>query len=553
MCQNQTKLNLSDADRVFFTTTSMTEGIRFAPQPPWYVGYDNTIRPPDNTIMTSAARYGFRGSKQIRQYLTEPVMSPIRTRTEHTPQFLQPKFLVDEWAPTLEASTFSAGYHLSTPKLWPENAEYVTGYPKKRFPSSPTYANQTTLATNFIPKSSQSLSRIKELSLTEESQLLDYSRMERTNNFLSRPMTQQHIFQTKWNDQLQKNSTASLRELCLHPTPKQKEKHGLKEPTDILRYAESTALIVHSESSEVLKYKGRVQQTNSTMPHRLKWRQCILTFVEIKQRLKKEQTSTDAILDICGKLHVDSLKGGEVDKLSRAQFIRSMTSVNVLESLPPNHLSLLFSVFDTLQTGVIKIVEVVAALTILNNPEDSAMTKLETLWGLYENYDGRLPPLDICLSVLCTCCGSAEDRSEIVHVFKSKFRPACFRLAAYKNALVTADMKEESSPSKYSNNSSNNNNSNPHSGNDNNNNDNNNEEKDKRNGANTPTRSGSGHRMRTSASTSRLALPPAYNICDEYMNCDMFLEVLRECPDVTQTFDEQLSARLCECYGKDPR
>ena len=45
----------------------------------------------------------------------------------------------------------------------------------------------------------------------------------------------------------------------------------------------------------------------------------------------------------------------------------------------------------------------------------------------------------------------------------------------------------------------------------------------------------------------------AYNISEEYLTRETFLEILPLCPTLVDIFDQQLSQRLVECYGRDVR
>ena len=46
----------------------------------------------------------------------------------------------------------------------------------------------------------------------------------------------------------------------------------------------------------------------------------------------------------------------------------------------------------------------------------------------------------------------------------------------------------------------------------------------------------------------------AYNICDNFLNRNTFLETLKKkCSKLLEIYDKQLSARLTQYYGKDSR
>ena len=110
----------------------MLEGTHKIAQPPWYVGYNNTIKPPDTTLINAAGRYGYRGSKGIQQYLTNFYEVPSKTRNEYTPQFLNSGDFVNEYVPPIVAATSNTVNGIETPKLWPENTEFVNGYVHKK-------------------------------------------------------------------------------------------------------------------------------------------------------------------------------------------------------------------------------------------------------------------------------------------------------------------------------------------------------------------------------------------------------------------------------------
>ena len=55
--QSSSASNPHYAEYQYWTTSSMTEGIRVMPQPPWYYGRTNTLKPADTNILNSATRY----------------------------------------------------------------------------------------------------------------------------------------------------------------------------------------------------------------------------------------------------------------------------------------------------------------------------------------------------------------------------------------------------------------------------------------------------------------------------------------------------------------
>lgn len=131
LVSNLTQKSLNDPDRIFIDSSSMRDGIVVVPggQPPWYFGRNNKTKPPDGNYATMAAsRYGFRGSKGIRQRHVEPYERPSNTRTEYTPSFLiAPEDTADEWVPPILATTIQTVNGMESPKLWPENTDINMG------------------------------------------------------------------------------------------------------------------------------------------------------------------------------------------------------------------------------------------------------------------------------------------------------------------------------------------------------------------------------------------------------------------------------------------
>ena len=160
---NPTQKSLNDPDRVFLDSSTMKDGLVIVPggQPPWYYGNNNKTKPPDSNFATMAAsRYGFKGAQSIRQRHVEPYEKPSNTRHEHTPKFLSGGVDYDEWVPQILHTKFNTINGLESPKLWPENTEYPSGYKKKRPPTSSRYCRETTAVRDDRPSTSQHMSNI---------------------------------------------------------------------------------------------------------------------------------------------------------------------------------------------------------------------------------------------------------------------------------------------------------------------------------------------------------------------------------------------------------
>lgn len=552
-----TEKSMNDPDRVFYTTTSMTEGIRYHPQPPWYYGYQNKTKPTDSNIVSSAARYGYRGSRDIQQFHTDPRLPPTETLTEYTPAFLIPsENVTDEWVPPIRSAPLTNGYALTSPKLWPENAEYANGY-REGVPTSPVYIRETTAGSHIRPYTSPSVQKIKEQKMIDTNTLRESSRLESRGLLESRPRSQQSLFVSTWNEKLTKNATGTLRQTMRRQVPPY-EAHTLMDPTDEMRYAGGTAMIVHSSSAEELKFKMHMEMYRTNIPFELRWKQVVSLFRILRSRLKREQTSEQAILDFAETLRKEAFSHGQKAALLRAHFIKAMSATEVFEHLLPKQMSLLFSVFDPLKKSMILFVDVIAAFCVLDTPQkykDDEISLLLDLWKLYDYYGDDQQPSVVVEAVLCTCCGSTEDHKEIQRLFKETLRPALYRLAIKGDTASGDDKKKKTNHEKV----------NPlaqsvhlHL-----------EEHQKTHpkppnpNGNAGRKSGIGNGVAhdnplmqagdVNRKKKHLIIRPVYNIYDAQFDVDMFKRLLLACPEIVAVFNRHLTQRLVQCYGKDPR
>ena len=277
-----------DNELVLMNTTSMAKSVEnyvMAGQPPWYVGYRNTTVPPDSSIIYAASRYGFRGSKGIRQYETKPYQSQERTQTQHTPKFLDTKFQINEWVPPIRVDEFTS------PKVWPENATYATGVPLKRPPTSVSYNRETTVGNDGHREVPPSLSDYIERRTDVDRTLHDFAKMESSNLFLSAPMTAQLKFETMWNDKVARTASNRLRATLREESPFPYQATGLTDPTDKIKYSGVTAMVVHSQSAAELRFRLRLAASKSYTPYERRWKQVVSTFQAIKVRAPRHPST----------------------------------------------------------------------------------------------------------------------------------------------------------------------------------------------------------------------------------------------------------------------
>lgn len=541
---------MNDPDRVFFTTTSMTEGIRFHPQPPWYYGYQNKTEPTDSSIVLSSNRYGYRGARDIQQFHTAPYLPPEQTKTTYTPSFLGQTPISNEWVPPIQAKPLTQGYALTSPKLWPENTVFANGYEHKDpRPTSPLYIRETTIGSSIRPFTSPSVTKIKEEIQSETNLLRENSKLESEGILESRPMSQQSLLRRTWNEKLEKTANATLRQTMKTEVPPY-EAHTLMDPTDTMRYSGGTAMIVHSSSAEELRFKLHMEMYRTNIPYDLRWKQVISLFRVLRSRLRREQTIDQAIIEFAEILRKEALSHGQKGSLLRHHFIRAMSTTELFEHLNPKQMSLLFSVFDPFKKSTVSFIHVIAAFTALNQTpkqRENQTALLMELWRLFEIYGEEQQPMDRVEAVLCTCCGSNDDQNQILRLIKEVLRPILYKIAVKSNQ-VPNDFYESQQQSQQT----------LAPINHNNNNNNNNNSKKKLPFHQNQTNNMNNNRQNQpdpilSEKKKHLLIRPVYNIYDAHFDDNLFRKLLNLCPQIVTEFNRQLTQRLVLCYGKDPR
>lgn len=581
---NNTKRSLHDPDRVCINTSSMMEGANIIPQPPWYFGNNNKVAPADSNIFISAARYGFRGSKNIQQYLTRPYEIPSKTKTEHTPKFLsQNEEFVDEWVPPIMAAKAQSINGIETPKLWPENTQYVTGYPKKQLPKSWTYRRETTVDMPERPHTSEALNTWMSKTRDSSDMLRDYARLESTKNMLSAPLTAQQTFNDTWTKTLQQNASSALKHNMSRVKPPY-EPHTLMDPSDSIKYSGTTAMIVHTQSVDELKFRLRMDRSKakSQTPFTVKWQHIIVHFHSINNKLKRGESMKSAIKLMARTLKEAALKGGSETSMSRVDFIQACKAMVQFEDVSSKQISHLYSMFDPMKKNTMRFVEIIGLLAALNKKDQPAIQKLKSLWKLHYEFGLDRNIFDIVQEILSCCAYSVPDLDHMEALFKSEFRTKCYEMSikdaenaaqeAAERAQKAAELwaqriafEEEQavrssksgklgsgmmSPSR------------------------------RQSAMGTASTRASGIRPGTSLTAAgedssddelgfgesapstagqpgmprkTLSVQPQYNICEHYLNEYTLVKVLEQCPNVVAAFDEQLSARLVQCYGADER
>jgi hypothetical protein len=522
----------------------MLEGHRPVPDPPWYVGYGNKTVPPDSNIMISAARYGFRGSRKIEQFNTKPYEHPSKTRTEYTPKFLKAdENYVDEWVPPIIAATVDTVNGIETPKLWPENTVFVTGYKKKELPSSWRYKRETTVDASDRPQSPATLNQWMDTFKSDHDLLRTAAKKESKNLVKSLPITTKEKIAERWNAFVEKDANNTLRQ-TMREAHNPYDPHTLLDPSDSMKYSGSTAFIVHTQSSEELKFRLRMERSKSKVitPHQLKWQHVISHYRNIERKLKRGQKMTEVIKKIAESLQEVAIRGGSETSIRRAEFVLACHRVTFFEDVGGKLISQMYSLFDPMKRDMMRFVELIYMMIALDHPEQEPIQKIVSLWNISQQYGLDRSSFDIIFEILSCCAVSLSDAADMEALFKSQFRPKC-----YEYAINGGKFKQSGIRSWQNTSSSNGLRTTAGSvgGND-----------DQDRPATMPgVEPSTTLKPSTGSLTSKKSsfVQHQYNICESFLNESTLPEILEECKDLVELFDRQLGDRLIQCYGKDVR
>lgn len=547
----------------------MVDGLHHVAQPAWYVGNNNKVIPPETNLFLSAARYGFRGSKEILQYKTEPYEVPSKTHNERTPKFLRSDEYINEWAPPIFAAKYQTVNSIETPKLWPENTEYATGYPRKKFPKSWIYKRETTLASKDPMVSTDSLISYMSKVVDSNEMLREYAKLESTKKISSLPIDSVNNFSRIWNDKVKTYGTSTLKS-TLSKDNLNCESHTLMDPSDRMKYSGSTAMIVHTQSADELKFRVRMEREKLSTQYKLRWQTVQFHLKIIISRLKRNETTESVISDLLSRLRATATKNGSQTSMSRADFIKTCNKIPCFEENTPKQLSLLYSIFDPMKKNCMRFAELGTALMILDNPSQPTDEKLRSLWNMNVQFGYDRNLFDVSFGIVTSFCSSNEDFFAVENAFKEEFRPKCYEMAIYdtgrsnnKYRITTASTERTQTASTDQ----------PQA-----------EEGNMVESVNASIVTDSDPKRENSVSVASirnsrkqaifvskgdlfesadsvdanaiktgLSVQPQYNICEHYLNEITFVRVLRNCPKLYELINKQLTECLTKCYGSDVR
>lgn len=415
----------------FYTSTSMTEGIRLAHQPAWYLGSNNSVTPSDSTLFNAASRYGFRGARDIHRYNTAPYESAYRTRSANTPAFLVAVDApINEWVPPMVASPTQTVNNMESPKLWPENTRYAFGSKLRERPSSQCYRQQTTVG-GARPEQGRLAQRVFDRDCEAINKLNDFGKLESSRLLLSRPMASQLRFETTWGDAVRRTANSTLRATMSRELPPC-QKHGLLDESDTISSSlgGSMSVIVHSQSSQEIQYRFRLQQHQSSTPHAKCWRMVCRALLLLRNVLKRDQPLHLALEELSKLLQIQTRRVVSGCLVKKVDFLAAFRLSKMLAGMPEKQLSQLYSVFDHNRKNLVRYAAIVAPFCILDQQtsEEGQLRRMAKIWDLYAEHSDDLPPKGRALAVVTAACGNADEFATIKMLFERDFEPASFHL-----------------------------------------------------------------------------------------------------------------------------
>ncbi|RYD91697.1 MAG: hypothetical protein EOP50_13860, partial [Sphingobacteriales bacterium] len=393
----------------------------------------------------------------------------------------------------------------------------VQGFKGKQAASSWFYRRETTVHLPVRPLSPEELQRMARRSDEERATLRDFAALETRRSLLSTATAAQHKLESAWNSALQAEATGTLRHTLQQVHPPY-EAHTLLDPSDCMRYSGSTALIVHSQSTEELKFRLRMERSRSQVstPLALRWQHVLALFCGVKQKLKRGQTMGEVIDKLARVWQTAALRGGSETALHRADFVQACGRITFFEDVSARQVSQLYSLFDPAKKNRVRFAELLLMLLALDRPEDAVYLKLQTLWQCLAQFGLDRPLFDLALEVLSTCAASREDLVKVEALFREEFRPRAYDFCvtgklekvAWTEELMLGRARDKQLA----------------------------EEKE----------------LEKDNNQSSFARQQ-YNVCEGKLNATSLVEILQACPALIREVDSQLSARLLACYGRDDR
>ena len=265
-------------------------------------------------------------------------------------------------------------------------------------------------------------------------------------------------------------------------------------------------MIVNTQTSEEVKFRNRLERSKEIIPWELRWRKIIALFRGIKQRIKRDVSVSSVMMELAMKLKLEAAKTGAATILKRADFMLAISHMPVFEGFDMKLFNAVYGVFDPLKKNIVRFVEIIKSIAVIDKFEDTAEEKLMTLWDINMEYGQDMSPFDIAVMCLCNVCGSDADYSKMKGLFKTQFRPTCYRMSINASKVPGSNEAGPTSPQ--------------------------NAEKEARQDPNSPSAQQPQSILKTDQVMSAM---PAYNIIDNFLNRYSFVKVVRACLIYTNT------------------
>ena len=256
-------------------------------QPPWYTGSPLPLPISSNN---SNQRYGFRGSCAIKEHSTQSTFNKL-SDTES---------LINEWVPPLSAVPMATNHpYLCSPKLWPSNCEYVSGFKRKKSLSKcpSVYLHDTTvMEDNHRNAVCEKLERAVTASMDELKEFKESADLELSHMIQSRPTTCQKQFLQTYSPQM----TIKKSHKALAKMNKAREEAAKRPTCSEIKFFGGEAIVLSSTAIQQRINENRKKDINfDSMSH--KWEQISRfhqIFVGIASKKIKYSSVSDIIADI---------------------------------------------------------------------------------------------------------------------------------------------------------------------------------------------------------------------------------------------------------------
>lgn len=356
-------------------------GIGAARREPWYCGVARSGAA-TTCAMADAVRYGFRGVASERKY--RQFRGALRSSNVETtpPEVVHKRALFkDEWTPPLKGHVVTpGGAALPTPRLWPENSCYVSGfrtsYSRQR-PTSSWYATQTTVQdTADIPLDQERpeqlparLRRVRFLDSQEDCMLRHAIQAERQAKQLS---------ETRQASSLESGSSLS----------------SVDDHRVYVKYAGPHTLLIANGPK-----RPRSIVSTDLYQFELKWHQIAAVYKTLN---KSAKTHVFELADAFKE------RRDESGSVSRHDFVTVIGTK--LDSCSPARAHLLFSLFDDLECDGIFYVDVLACLLALAGRDDPPKHVLLDLWRMHREHGPTQRSVIAMLEAAFLCCAQSAQQ-----------------------------------------------------------------------------------------------------------------------------------------------